>query len=480
MLRILFFLQLLFLCMGAYASTRVLSLQEAIFLAIRENPNIQQAQLNLTLQKYALDLAHWQFKPHYSFSAFQTTSQNFSVNQAGYVSQNTTGVKGEATLQTPIGTQLTLTPMLNRIGEKTLPSLSLEVSQPLLRGFGKPIVEAALYNAIDDELISRLRVQDAVQSTVTLVINAYLDVLSAEKNLEVAEDAFNRAKLSFKQTQIFIKAGHKAGMELVTVDADVANARARIEIAKNNLAQSRYALLETIGVNPNMEVTFKNIDIAALIKKYHVPALKEAKILSLRQDIQYQIDKITIQGATKRQLMLAEDQTRWDLNLTANAVIERADEEDEHEFDHFINGVNQTNSLTLNLNIPIDDKNAKNAVIAARIALKQANIALQQEQWNKETETITGWNNIYSEARSLRFAEHAEKLQEETWDISFKKYTHGLIDSLQLQTAQQQLINSQQELNLARINYLKSLVNFDQKIGRTLKTWHIEVQYGSK
>lgn len=457
---------------------KVLSLNDAILLAIRENPNVVQAQLNHVLANFALDLAHWQFKPHYSFSANASTSRDYSVDDNGFVSQNTTGANLGATLLTPIGTQIEVASSNNR-SDHYNPGLSLTVMQPLLRGFGRPIVEAELYNSMEGETISRLSVESALRSTVTSVINAYLDVISAQKNLHVDEDALKRAMQSVEQTKIFIKAGSKAGVELVTVEADVAGARTRIELDKNNLTQTRYALLTAIGIDPNTPIEVETIDVTALIKKYTIPSLGVAKDRSLKNDIQYQIDQMTIKGSKRRSVMQAEDQTRWQLNLTADAATGSGTGggNDNAGINSLINGVNQSSSLTLNLTVPLDDRTAKNAVASAKISLREAEIALQQEKWSKETNVINAWNSIFSTERTLHFAENAEKLQAKTWNFSFQKYTHGLIDSLQLQSAQQQYINSQQELNASQINYLKSLVNFDQLMGDTLKTWKIKVRY---
>lgn len=459
-------------------NTRTLSLKEAIFLAIRENPNVQQAQLNLISQKYALDLAHWQFKPHYSFSATRTTSKNFSVTDEGYVTENATGVEGSVSIATPYGTKATLTPSFNQT-DNFHPELSFEVSQPLLRGFGRPVVEAALHNAIDGEKISRLNVEGALRNTVTTVINAYLDVISAQDNLTVDQKALKRAEESVKQTKLFIKSGRKAGVELVAVAADVANAQTRIENDKNNLDQMRYALLTAIGLDPNTKIHFTDLNVAELIKKYHIPTLFETKKLILENDIQYQVDQITFEGMTKRNLVDAKDKTRWELNLTGNVHAGGRPEDDEDSgLVSLINGVNQTNIITLNLSIPIDDQQAKVALANAKIALREAALALQTEKWSKETSVINGWNSVFSAERALRFAENAEKLQQKTYEISFQKYSHGLIDSLQLQSAQMQLIESGRALNMARINYLKALVNLDQMLGRTLQTWKVEVRYG--
>ena len=86
------------------------------------------------------------------------------------------------------------------------------------------------------------------------------------------------------------------------------------------------------------------------------------------------------------------------------------------------------------------------------------------------------WNTVVSAERTLEFAADAEKLQEKTYNVSYQKYLHGLIDSLELQTAQLQLIQSQQTLLSAQIGFLKALVNLDMLTGHTLKTWDVKVR----
>jgi outer membrane protein TolC len=481
MLRFFIFIFLSILAAASYAETvspRTLSLIETIQLAIRENPNVQRSQLEHVMEKFSLEVEQWQFHPHFKLEAEKDTTQTYSVDESGMVTQNKTGINGEMSWLSPIGSQLTLTSANNITGNYN-PGLTLSVMQPLMRGFGKPIVEAALYDARDSEKISRLSVEETLRSTVTLVINAYLDVIAAENNLTVDKQALERAHQTVTQTQLFIKGGHKAGVELVTVQADEANAETRLENDKNTLDQARYALLTEIGIDPNTSVVFSSIDLSKLIASYHVPTLDEAKQFILSNDIQYQIDQITFNGVTKRNIATAEDNTRWQLNLTANVATGNGTGGggDNAGINSLINGVNRTDSVMLNLSIPIDDKPAKVAVARAKIAEQEAAVALQQEKWSKETNVINGWNSIYSAKRSLQFAENAEQLQQKSYHVSFQKYTFGLIDSIELHTSQQQLVSSQQALIFARINYLKSLVNMDKLIGNTLKTWDVQVRY---
>jgi outer membrane protein TolC len=455
---------------------RELSLDDAILLAVRENPNVQTAQLNHIQQKFALEIQQWQFQPHFSLQAIKTTTQTYSTTANGMVTANATGVQPAVSLLTPIGTQMNLVSTNSEAGHYN-PALSLQVMQPLLRGFGRPIVEAALDNARESERISRLNVESQLRNTVSAVINAYLDVISAKNTLDIDQQALQRSEESIKQTKLFIKAGHKAGVELVTVQADAASAQTKIETDENNLQQTRYALLTAIGIDPNTPVTFNHVDIETLIKKYQVPTLEQAKEMILENDIQYQIDNITLNGSTKRNLRTAYDDTRWQLNLTLNGSTGNGTGGGPNAgINSLVNGVNVTDSATLNLTIPIDDRPAKVALANAKIALREAELALKQEKWEKETSVINVWNTIYSALRETRFAKNAEDLQAKTYQISVKKYSFGLIDSLELQTAQQQYRQAQQTSLASEINYLKSLINLDLLIGKTLTTWNVKVQ----
>lgn len=481
MLRFIISIIIVFACFlnTVYADNipaKTLSLQEAILLAVRENPNVQQAQLNLVEQKFALEVAKWQFEPHFNIQAIRTI--NNTVASGTGQTTNTTTIQPQMTLQTPIGTEVTLSAPNNLGNGHYNPGLSLQVIQHLMRGFGKPVVEAALYNAEDSEIISHLNVDGALRTTVTNVILAYLDVISAQNTVNIDKDALNRAQTSVNQTRMFIKAGRKAGVELVTVQADVANAQTKLENDKNALQQSTYALLSAIGIDPATPVAFSSIDVPALIAAYHPTDLQVAKKLIIDNDIQYQTDEITLHGATQRSLLIAKDNTRWQLDLTLNGTAGQGSGGGANAgINSLTNGYNNSKSAMLTLNIPIDDKAAQQAVLDAKIGLQEATLALQQERWQKETNAINGWNSISSAKRALEFAQNAEVLQGKTYHISFQKYTYGLIDSLELQQATQQYTASQQALLDARVAYLKSLVNLDQLTGNTLRTWGIGVHY---
>ena len=463
---------------NARRHTPTLSLHDAILLAIRENPNIQQAQLNEVMQRFAREVQQWQFHPHYSLQASYGYTDTTIAGST--LSGTVRNIEPTISLLTPVGTRLSVganNPMAGNYN----PGVSLQILQPLMRGFGRPIVEMALYNAIDSETISKLNIENALRTTVTGVINAYLDVILEENKLLIDKQALERADISIKQTKLFIKSGRRAKVELVTVEADRASSQMNIENDKNSLLQARYALFTAIGINPNSNVQLTAIDVPRLIKKYKVPSLIHAKKMILHNDIQYQTDQIMLAGAVKRNVVSAQDNTRWQLDLAVNKNVGNGSGGGKGAgINSLTNGLYNTTGATVNLTIPIDDRAAQQGLVNAKIAQREAEIALRQEKWDKETNAINGWNSIYSSERALRFAENAQKLQNKSYTINFQKYTHGLVDSLSLQTAQQQIISAQQQFIFNRVAYLKALVNLDQLIGTTLDTWNIAVNYANK
>lgn len=451
-----------------------LSLDDAILLAVRSNPNVQSTRLNDVSQKFNLWVQEWEFYPHYSLQA----GVAYNRNQApGFFSASSNAnVQPSVSWQSPIGTQVTLSAN-NPSSNQYNPGVSLQIMQPLLKGFGKPVVEASLNNARDSVVISRLNVEGILRATVSDVVNAYLNVVSAERTVEIDKDAVSRTEKSVEQTKLFIKAGHKAGNELVTVEANVASAKTQLENDLNNLAQARYGLLAAIGIDPNANIHFSSLNVEQLIEKYHLPTLNNTKKWALENDIQYQTEEITLHGQTKRNLLVAEDNTRWQLNFNADLATGNGTGSGENAgWNSVVNGTNQAQSVSLTLQVPIDDQASKQAVLNAKIALKQAELALLQDKWNKETNAINSWNNVVSAERALRFADDAEKLQQKTYEVSYQKYLHGLIDSLELQSAQVSLIQAQQAALNSRIGYLRALVNLDLVTGNTLRTWKINVR----
>lgn len=452
---------------------QTLSLEEAILLSLRNNPAICQADLNTVLQKFALELQQWQFQPHYSLNAIQTTTRTSNTAAGHFITTTQTGVQPGISLATPYGTEISLSATSNLNGHDG-PGMSLQIMQPLLRGFGRDIVESALRDTKDQGRISALNKLQTVRQTVTHVIHAWLEILLLDETLGLDRDMLAEARRSLEQTRLFIKAGKKAGVEAISAQAAVATARATLANDLQAREAARHTLLLAIGLHPDTPLTLKPLNIPALIGRYPVFSKATTRRMALLHNPQYQIDQILLEGSLRRHLRQAEDAARWQLNLLLVASSGNGSESGGHSgFNNLVNGVNQTSSATLSLTVPIDDQSARTAIANSRIAMQQAKIALREEKWRIESDALNLLGNVNSAHEAISLAARAARLQESARKVSQKKYAAGMIDGLELQLAEQQCRTAKQLEASHRVRYLHALAELDLLTGHTLETWHI-------
>src|SRR5690349_732337 len=82
--RFIVFMLIFSLSFASYGQNKMtkpleLSLDEAILLAVRENPNIQLKQLNYIESKFGVIVAKWKFHPQFQFTAARTLTRTVTA-----------------------------------------------------------------------------------------------------------------------------------------------------------------------------------------------------------------------------------------------------------------------------------------------------------------------------------------------------------------------------------------------------------------
>jgi outer membrane protein TolC len=174
-----------------------LTLREAILLALRYNPNIQNAELDRIIQRYQLRLANNEFELQYALGASGVTQRN-TFSGVGSATTNTLVASPELNLKTKAGTTASLTIDNNAsIYNGYNPILNFSLTQPLLRGLNPSVNKAALLNAIDNEWLNKLNLQQAVIDQITQVIIAYRALILSINNLQNQRLQLKEANKSF-------------------------------------------------------------------------------------------------------------------------------------------------------------------------------------------------------------------------------------------------------------------------------------------
>lgn len=460
---------------------KLLSLHDAILLSLRYNASVRTAELKRVTDKFALDEAKWAFQPHYSFGASNTWSNGASDSQYKPMSQSWSAQPG-VSWNSSYGTQVSVD---NSWGLGGNPSVSVNITQPLISGFGRAVTEAALEQAYDNEKANKLALKQAIMTQVTATITAYMNLVESENNVDVDQQAVDRAKTNLFQTNILIHAGQNPQSDEIQAQAQVAQALSQLQQNKSQLVTARYALLQAIGLDPNTNIRILH-DVP--LEQYHLLPQDQSIKATLENNVNYQTSIFTI-AAAARTVMTSEDANRWQLNLTETysrggggppppSSLAAADTDGlvGGGANSILNNHNYGSITALNLKVPIDSLQNKDNIISAKIALEEAQLNLNQGKQNLILQVMSNRDSLVNSATQVQLDADQVKYDEQALANVMRSYRAGMSSSLQVTQLSQTYATDQRSVVTAEIGYFNALAAFDQLYGHTLETWGIHIQ----
>lgn len=452
-----------------------LTLKEAILLALRYNPNIQNVELDRIIQRYQLRLAENEFEVQFALAGTAIAEKN-SYSGVGSSVEKTFFATPEMNVKTKLGTRLglNLDNNLTTYGSYT-PVAKLSLTQPLLRGFGFAANEASLLDAIDKDKLNKMALRQSVIDQVTQVISAYRNLILSGNNLENQQRQLQEAQKTYSMNEKRIESGQLEPTGNIQQSYQIESLSLLVEQAENDFKTASQNLLQAIGLDPDMRLAVPN-DVT--VEEVKVPDLQTSINIALKQNSQY-LGALAVIRADERAYKAAKNQQLWQLDLSANVQAGMVSNVDNSgRFKGIYNGRNVNEGVQLTLTIPIQDLDRRSQLIHAKVALEKDKltlIALRRELITRVTNTT---NSIQSQARRYRLAEKQVALAIKSYDLEKKKQQAGIASALDVNNTQNQLIQAQAGLIGAKVAYLDQLSALQQVLGTTLDDWQIKLRYG--
>ncbi|VEG91656.1 TolC family protein [Legionella spiritensis] len=452
-----------------------LGLREAILLALRYNPNIQNAELDRIVQRYQLRLAENEFELQYALAGSAAVDRSHFSGIGNNTSKSYLATP-EVHMKTKLGTTLSLN-MDNNVNtyNNYSPVLNLGIKQPLLNGFGKAVNEASLLNARDAEWLNKINLRQGVSDQITQVIGAYRTLILSGNNLENQRRQLKEAKKTFAINEKKIKAGQLEPTGNIQQSYQIESLSLMVEQAENEFKTSAQDLLQTIGLDPETRLSVPS-DVE--VGKVTVPDLQQSIAMALKHNTQYLAQKMLLR-ADERAYTVAKNRQLWEIEVGANVQSGRVTDVDGNNgLSGIYNGRNITESARITVTIPINDLNRRSQLINAKVKLEKDRlntIAMRRALITKITNTI---NNIESLAKRYQLAEKQVKLALQSYQLEKKKQQAGIASALDVNNTQNQLLQAQAGLISAKIAYLNQLSDLQRVLGTTLDHWHIKLRYG--
>jgi len=453
-----------------------LSLREAILLALRYNPNIQNAELDRIIQRYQLRLANNEFELQYALAGSAAIEKSRYEN-AGSATNKSYLATPEFNLKTKLGTEVKLN-MENNVSNYNSysPVLNFSVNQPLLRGFGRGVNEAGLLNAIDSEFLNKISLQQSVIDQVTQVIGGYRSLILSGNNLENQHRQLEEARKTFDINQKKIEAGQLEPTGNIQPSYQIESLSLLVEQAENEFKTATQDLLQLIGLDPAMRLAVPS-DVT--VDKIIIPNVQESIDIALAHNSQYLAQKLLLR-ADERAYTVAKNQQLWQLDLGANVQSGMvSDVSGSTNGIHSIyNGRNVNETARLTLTVPLHDISRRSQLINAKVKLEKDRINLIASRRALITSITNTISTIQSQAKRYGLAEKQVKLALQSYNLEKKKLQAGISSSLDVNNTQNQLLQAQAGLIGAKISYLNQLSALQRLLGTTLTEWQIKLRYG--
>ncbi|WP_278407796.1 TolC family protein [Pseudomonas rhodesiae] len=441
-----------------------LTLGDAVYLGLRNNPAIRSAYLQRVAQKFDLRVAEDVFNPKLTLNSSYRSTRG-SVDNA-----RNANVTPSSSLLGEYGTRLSMswTQQLNnadRAGRYRSDGLDLAIIQPLLRGAGWDATTAPLRLSRLAEQANRLNLKATVAQTISQIIATYRELLRAQEQLSIVQDALKRSGTLLEVNRALIGAGRMAEFEIVQTEADIATQQLGVEEAQNQLDTNRLALLRLLALDLSTPIRATE----ALEARPMQIDKRQAFNLAQTQQPEYLAALLGSQQADLN-LVIAKDSGRWQVDLVAGANQIR---------DTYNNDAGSSNNRTwdsyagVQVQIPIGDISTRQAEVRARVNVEDQQVRITDARQELERSVNDVVRDLGTRWRQYEIAQRAVELSRRKIKIEREKLSAGRSTNFQVLSFETDLRNAENAQLNALIAYLNAQTQLDLTLGMTLESWEI-------
>jgi outer membrane protein TolC len=257
-------------------TTEALTLKEAIFLALENNPNVKASELNPIAATEAVKMANGAFDVDFlaSASVAKSVIPNESVLEASGNALTTKTYSWDFSLAKTLAStngslnlafendRLQTNNNFITVNPNYMTSLTLTLFQPLLRNFGMEYATLNVTVAESGQRQAQWNYEQELSDFVQQLGNDYWNVELQQENLRVAEETLKFNEDLVRQNRISVKVGTMAPIELQEAESAAATAKANVYSQRAALQTARAVLREDVMYNPSHTFLPRRIETA--------------------------------------------------------------------------------------------------------------------------------------------------------------------------------------------------------------------------
>lgn len=317
------------------------------------------------------------------------------------------------------------------IGNATEHSFDLTLEQPVLDlSLGSAVAAARHGTAASEALYERTLSDVALQAR-----RSYYGVLMAGADVRVAENALELAGRRLDQVQLFFDVGTAAEFDLLTAQVALESARPDQIRAENALRLAENELKRVTGVpfgtGIGLEDSLAYVPVETELAEAVASALSErADLAAERRTVELTDELVDVQRAE------GYPSISLFLNLNRRSSSEELWPED-RDF-------TQSATAALALDIPIfDGRRTQGRTLQARADHVAAVERLRGLERDVELEVLDAWQSVQAAEEGVRATSATVDRAQRAYDIASVRFRSGLSTQLELDEAEQNLLEAQ-------------------------------------
>jgi outer membrane protein len=482
-----------------------LTLKECILIGLKNNQEIYSAKVEEELAEIDVVEAYASFFPNldtsagFSNSISPNTSDPNDPSMGRSIDYNV-GLSGAfpwgGGWGFGVGSSITLGDDENDTEHGN--TLSLSVNQPLLQGMGWTVGRRSLILARMSQKQGKETTRSQVSGLIQSLVEAYWDLWSAQRTLEISKEGLEMGKRQLEATKIKVQLGRMSRQELFINESDIVSRRKSVISAEQSVMAARASLLEQLYLRGAKRLGKLNLrediipvdqptggqhekrtlkELWEIAQKWH-PSLRRAR-RSLKMSA---VNLIGAENSELPQLDLG-----LSLNNSGTGYDGRGGGEDDDIAPAFRGGHGTamgqafsfrypTFSVTLSLALPLHPGVRTAGAQRERIAMRQQKRSFTNSMSQAQLAVSKAYLSVINQEKILAAEHKVVEAAKRTLDAERAKFKAGITASFEVIAVQRDYTSALVELAQQKVVVMQARVELELRIGRLDKDFGIEIE----
>jgi outer membrane protein len=384
------------------------------------------------------------------------------------------------------------------LNPSTVGTIDINVSQPLLQGFGRAVNNRNIRVAKNNLKVMDLTVRLQVITTISAVLNLYWDLVSFNEDLRIKKQGLALAQQLYEDNEQQVKLGTLPPIEVTRAAAEVSARKEDLLISETNLAQQETVLKNALSRNGVESVWLDQVHIIPL-DSFEIPKTDDLKAAAelieealhnrpeiAQTKINLESSRINVEG-TKNNLLPTlsafADTNNQGLTGAPNPAYPGAPPSQ-----YFVGGYGNllgqefrrdfpNYSAGFSFSIPLRNRQAQADYAMDQLTLRRSQLQLQRLTNQIRVDVRNALIGLQQARSRYETAVATRVLGEQSLKAEQDKFKYGATgtDVTTVIQAQKDLVNDQTLEAQAMANYTHARISFDQAVGRTLDVNHVSM-----